>query len=255
MRGNPQIDRIAKSEGRSIPACAGEPVHGHAPGIEGAVYPRVCGGTLARRCSLRFRDGLSPRVRGNQLHPGRASISRGSIPACAGEPTEHSPEYEANAVYPRVCGGTNSKKGTKSVAEGLSPRVRGNLSETNMRDVWNRSIPACAGEPKFARAIGNKYGVYPRVCGGTASCTSWGAASSGLSPRVRGNHSVGAMAKSAKGSIPACAGEPLYALTARSARKVYPRVCGGTGRAGGGMGYAYGLSPRVRGNRVHPVLS
>ena len=52
-----------------------------------AVYPRVCGGTRGRRCEVGTRHGLSPRVRGN--HQGRrpTDAARGSIPACAGEPS------------------------------------------------------------------------------------------------------------------------------------------------------------------------
>ena len=31
-----------------------------------------------------------------------------------------------------------------------------------------RSIPACAGEPALGRRMYPAFGVYPRVCGGTA---------------------------------------------------------------------------------------
>ena len=92
--------------------------------------------------------------------------------------------------------------------------------------------------------------VYPRVCGGTGSSLAWWRA-------LR------------KGSIPACAGEPLMrrrrqALRGLSPRVrgnrvshvadqspawVYPRVCGGTGDRDKNRRSAEGLSPRVRGNR------
>ena len=51
-------------------------------------------------------------------------------------------------------------------------------------------------------------------------------------------------------SIPACAGEPPAKQGKSGWRKVYPRVCGGTARYAGGLGNAYGLSPRVRGNHA-----
>ena len=51
------------------------------------VYPRVCGGTTVSEWVI--------------------VPKRGSIPACAGEPSVREPEIQANAVYPRVCGGTS----------------------------------------------------------------------------------------------------------------------------------------------------
>ena len=51
-----------------------------------------------------------------------------------------------------------------------------------------------------------------------------------------------------RGSIPACAGEPAFRRAARQSQKVYPRVCGGTGRRRRLTWKKRGLSPRVRGN-------
>ena len=54
-------------------------------------------------------------------------------------------------------------------------------------------------------------------------------------------------------SIPACAGEPPERDIGRYQAGVYPRVCGGT-RGDASMHLcAYGLSPRVRGNRRRRV--
>ena len=50
-------------------------------------------------------------------------------------------------------------------------------------------------------------------------------------------------------SIPACAGEPTPLVENPSHGRVYPRVCGGTGRATIPRWAVPGLSPRVRGNR------
>ena len=56
-----------------------------------------------------------------------------------------------------------------------------------------------------------------------------------------------------EGSIPACAGEPAATRPTPWAKRVYPRVCGGTrGHASYSLGKA-GLSPRVRGNLSAPV--
>ena len=133
------------------------------------------------------------------------------------------------AVYPRVCGGTQLQSLPGCVHGGLSPRVRGNLLIAGPPTASGGSIPACAGEPALDMPIKRWYGVYPRVCGGTPY-------------RPFPN-------RSPNGSIPACAGEPIMSTSMRPSERVYPRVCGGTSMAGLVAWQAYGLSPRVRGNR------
>ena len=91
------------------------------------VYPRVCGGTAANDDQGLLIPGLSPRVRGNQLKGTGAMFRERSIPACAGEPIVTQPPKFSMRVYPRVCGGTHARRRFSLLAEGLSPRVRGNL--------------------------------------------------------------------------------------------------------------------------------
>ena len=90
----------------SIPACAGEPDMSDRPRCGARVYPRVCGGTGACISNLWETMGLSPRVRGNLHRPPHPLPTDRSIPACAGEPYWRRLDIEAQAVYPRVCGGT-----------------------------------------------------------------------------------------------------------------------------------------------------
>ncbi len=70
----------------------------------------------------------------------------------------------------------------------------------------------------------------------------------GLSPRVRGNQFLRGVSAGRHRSIPACAGEPLARVSHTHSRRVYPRVCGGTGVGHSGVYADRGLSPRVRGN-------
>ncbi len=51
----------------------------------------------------------------------------------------------------------------------------------------------------------------------------------GLSPRVRENPYLGLRSVLYSRSIPACAGEPYCGMLAMQGRRVYTRVCGGTG--------------------------
>ena len=249
VRGNPGL-RVGgiEIEG-SIPACAGEPNSAGSRRGSRRVYPRVCGGTVLAQSELGAQQGLSPRVRGN-LRPTHVPIPNlGSIPACAGEPTTRWARRGCSRVYPRVCGGTSYSRPSTRTMPGLSPRVRGNPGRGARRDRRLRSIPACAGEPRTKLTAAARLWVYPRVCGGTLAHPRLSLAEQGLSPRVRGNHSIGFRHDIPFGSIPACAGEPMETLHGEHDEQVYPRVCGGTRHSPRPHGAFLGLSPRVRGNR------
>ena len=209
----------------------------------------MCGGTPRRAFRSIAAHGLSPRVRGNQSLAVGLAAGRGSIPACAGEPLLAGAVAGAVAVYPRVCGGTRFRRFSPDSGKGLSPRVRGNPPFTPPKSTETGSIPACAGEPRYQTATRLVPSVYPRVCGGTARHLLGKPSPSGLSPRVRGNHSSTSGRCPPRGSIPACAGEPRRPSSTGIPATVYPRVCGGTRGGYAGGDDDNGLSPRVRGNR------
>ena len=234
---------------RSIPACAGEPERGTARPSSARVYPRVCGGTCQKRIKSTSAAGLSPRVRGNPDRVGRPEGWPGSIPACAGEPSAIWWPACRRRVYPRVCGGTTPWGRRRKCSACLSPRVRGNHRSQTPFQAVRGSIPACAGEPHPDSTIEDQAGVYPRVCGGTRGTRRATRRWQGLSPRVRGNLRCGTPAAAAPGSIPACAGEPCGRWGSTEAKRVYPRVCGGTIDNRLSHIDDQGLSPRVRGNR------
>ena len=216
------------------------------------VYPRVCGGTCPSSSYLLVCVGLSPRVRGNLYRSDRRRRMAGSIPACAGEPCPGRPAPLILPVYPRVCGGTAEIPGNERNLRGLSPRVRGNRHPDQRGRDAGRSIPACAGEPRARTESLEAEKVYPRVCGGTVVANGKDMTDDGLSPRVRGNHTVESIKGLENGSIPACAGEPPKDGLADGTQEVYPRVCGGTAARNEKPVSVTGLSPRVRGNRGQP---
>ena len=228
VRGNqgPTASSIAPSG--SIPACAGEPLCVPQRQADERVYPRVCGGTSLTRVPSGRRRGLSPRVRGNPLTPRDCLRIVRSIPACAGEPPAAGASAPPEWVYPRVCGGTPRLDGGVKTPHGLSPRVRGNPSWYSTSVTSQRSIPACAGEPRGSLSEARRSGVYPRVCGGTVGAGKRAEQRHGLSPRVRGNPPRCRPWPPWTRSIPACAGEPIGERRRRSKPAVYPRVCGGT---------------------------
>ena len=66
-------------------------------------------------------------MRGNQDEQHVAQAGGGSIPAYAGEPYPLGGNHNPPPVYPRVCGGTHKSAPGRLRAQGLSPRMRGNL--------------------------------------------------------------------------------------------------------------------------------
>ena len=232
VRGNRR--RCARLGGRvrSIPACAGEPAGGNRGRAVDEVYPRVCGGTSFRVRYPCAPSGLSPRVRGNHILDRCDDVIQRSIPACAGEPAGGNRGRAVDEVYPRVCGGTPKVYFPLLGIGGLSPRVRGNPGRGKEQRAHPRSIPACAGEPVgLLRTARRRRSSRP-----------------GLSPRVRGNRTTARRLDGHGRSIPACAGEPGSDARRKVLRRVYPRVCGGTGLLADLLPILQGLSPRVRGN-------
>ena len=188
----------------------------------------MCGGTRCADLAMSSAAGLSPRVRGNRTRQAPSISSFGTIPACAGEPEPQRSNDDAPRDYPRVCGGTVHWAQAKQWDEGLSPRVRGNLSRVAANQRPPGTIPACAGEPRPWRTAGSPRRDYPRVCGGTDTHWRGSPPQPGLSPRVRGNPHQREVYEHWIGTIPACAGEPAYRRSNAIPCRDYPRVCGGT---------------------------
>ena len=125
-RGNPDPSDLLPAGLRSIPARAGEPRPCGRGGRPQRVYPRASGGTTSPSVGVSSSNGLSPRERGNhhaRLHDGPSARS---IPARAGEPDGGCCGLCEGTVYPRASGGTPTDALTQTVAQGLSPRERGN---------------------------------------------------------------------------------------------------------------------------------
>ena len=148
MRGNPLRLLVVLNIEGSIPAHAGQPSGGFVVVQESKVYPRACGATGGVGGAHQDAAGLSPRMRGNPAPCAGHDSEKGSIPAHAGQPTRALPRTPRRQVYPRACGATNPRSRIRGKAWGLSPRMRGNLSDTDLSREYDRSIPAHAGQPE-----------------------------------------------------------------------------------------------------------
>ena len=134
-------------------------------------------------------------------------FSVGSIPACAGETRAVMARIKRERVYPRLCGGNMRRVRQCRRVEGLSPLVRGKLSQGDIARRRPGSIPACAGETPSRCTPGRPRGVYPRLCGGNEPVIIYPIRHVGLSPLVRGKPDTVRCQPNPAGSIPACAGE------------------------------------------------
>ena len=105
------------------------------------------------------------------------------------------------------------------------------------------------GQPRYVGGGGGGGTVYPHVCGATPGVLSVTSITSGLSPRVWGNHLPEAMGRDKGRSIPTCVGQPSCRQSRPQSLEVYPHVCGATAAQQAFDKAEEGLSPRVWGNQ------
>ena len=166
VRGSHGRGEQHDKHGRSIPASAGQPPRRRSISARSTVYPRECGAASTQPLKMRFRLGLSPRVRGSPAPKCSSnSVMTGSIPASAGQPNHFVRSSVIHQVYPRECGAAKSCSASSEPCRGLSPRVRGSHPTSVTNQDCRRSIPASAGQPNSTDVVARLARVYPRECG------------------------------------------------------------------------------------------
>ncbi len=172
---------------RSIPACAGQPCRPLQARLSWKVDPRVRGAAPRMTTTASLCSGRSPRARGSRSTRSLLAKSRGSIPACAGQPRSAPVPIFAPWVDPRVRGAAQENRLIGRCRRGRSPRARGSRANDIFCDHAKRSIPACAGQPYGWTLPTPRIGVDPRVRGAADRPRHAGAAYRGRSPRARGS--------------------------------------------------------------------
>ena len=192
----------------SIPACAGKPQFEsrHAPGCR--VDPRVRGEATIAAAASATVEGRSPRARGSLYHRSLGFSRFRSIPACAGKPCCWIFCGMRNKVDPRVRGEARRGHLSRYFEKGRSPRARGSHIVSKSQWGFQRSIPACAGKPRFVGIAQSPGRVDPRVRGEATRENAGACYAQGRSPRARGSPQSRPLPLPQLRSIPACAGKP-----------------------------------------------
>ncbi len=249
-RGSPSVPPSTHPPAGSIPACAGEPSPPRRDHTASRVHPRLRGGAPPDDHGASGVVGPSPPARGSREVQDGPRRERGSIPACAGEPTAASRNIACAWVHPRLRGGALTMLGEAFRLSGPSPPARGSPTPASRWARGRGSIPACAGEPHPTRGheVGGR--VHPRLRGGAPSPLRGDEVVEGPSPPARGSPKAEEDEGARGGSIPACAGEPTG--NRHGARKswVHPRLRGGATVPPMSTSTPMGPSPPARGSHT-----
>ena len=109
---------------------------------------------------------------------------------------------------PRARGATYDEHVTEYTDLGPPPRTRGNPRRQAVLDQFQRSTPACAGQPTSGSRRSSMTTVHPRVREATRVWFGWMNITYGPPPRARGNYDLLGVQRDSQRSTPAHAGQP-----------------------------------------------
>ncbi len=145
MRGTRRSQEWMDTDGRFIPAHAGNTPSISAWVSSTPVHPRACGEHFATIARTRPVLGSSPRMRGTLLHLEQRTGDLRFIPAHAGNTAVIIPNPPPRAVHPRACGEHVPEPVRARELHGSSPRMRGTHQVQDVTMLGWRFIPAHAG--------------------------------------------------------------------------------------------------------------
>ena len=145
MRGTVDGPYANVLEVRITPACAGNRPLKSSGHFAWRDHPRVCGEQIWQRKWPGFVQGSPPRVRGTDLHIGKACSSVRITPACAGNSQSGKLDLFEDGDHPRVCGEQQDRGMGQTGTQGSPPRVRGTAGAARKYEKKSRITPACAG--------------------------------------------------------------------------------------------------------------
>ena len=146
-------------------------------------------------------------MRGIQCNRGQVTACPRFIPAHAGNTVCLILWFTNNAVHPRACGEYLWQCTAKLTANGSSPRMRGILKPLLHQYLFQRFIPAHAGNTTTHRRKILFQPVHPRACGEYSVLPIHGITLAGSSPRMRGIRELSSVAMHSKTVHPRACGE------------------------------------------------
>ena len=164
-RGTHLHSQLHFSEGRFIPAYAGNSSIKRTKIALGTVHPRLRGELPIETPETLVVFGSSPLTRGT---PNKYDIQTASIrfiPAYAGNSTDNKKSRKNEAVHPRLRGELCCSLSTFILISGSSPLTRGTLPCSAICSSISRFIPAYAGNSIYKSVHQNEAAVHPRLRG------------------------------------------------------------------------------------------
>ena len=186
-------------------------------------------------------------MRGKRFEHGRHRTRLRIIPAHAGQtsPPICSPCLQTD--HPRTCGANIHGSGEPSGLVGSSPHMRGKQVTIGFCDLWNRIIPAHAGQTTKDCPKRSPHADHPRTCGANRSMSGIKARISGSSPHMRGKLSRLPRRRRPWRIIPAHAGQTWAGSPAPGTTPDHPRTCGANSPLRYPVFVSIGSSPHMRG--------
>ena len=227
VRGRRQGIRTALAFQGLIPAGAGQTPVCFFHATNPRAHPRGCGADSAPQLAAAIDKGSSPRVRGRLRGTWRFRMSKGLIPAGAGQTPMISELAEVDV--------------------GSSPRVRGRHGHLCFGAGECGLIPAGAGQTSRRSPNSPTHPAHPRGCGADGHGSYDGTVKEGSSPRVRGRPAHRCRPRGLERLIPAGAGQTIASVAIVTTLRAHPRGCGADSAASQLARRAHGSSPRVRG--------
>ena len=165
VRGKPSGPAGQVSEGRIIPARAGQTRRIRRCASRLPDHPRACGANPVGFRTSVAGFGSSPRVRGKPQGDKQPFVTSRIIPARAGQTRPVSLVGLPAPDHPRACGANHGSHAAPPITYGSSPRVRGKRYTTLAAVAFPRIIPARAGQTKFITGGPDADTDHPRACG------------------------------------------------------------------------------------------
>ncbi len=178
-------------------------------------------------------------------------MTRGLIPATAGNARLRSLCWRPSRAHPRDCGERPIRNINGELISGSSPRLRGTQELIESIAYGNGLIPATAGNALTPSWTYSKMRAHPRDCGERVNAGNERQIERGSSPRLRGTLTGPRKKSTPAGLIPATAGNAQGCDQRLSPSRAHPRDCGERLSATAPIIGATGSSPRLRGTPSH----